>query len=343
MDITRALDNDALISIIMPMRNAAAYVSESISSIIAQSYSSWQLIVINDRSTDNSPVIVENYALKEERIRLTKNEGEGIISALNHGLKQSTGTYITRMDADDVMPVNRLQKMVNALRTSPPQTIVTGLVKYFPENFVSNGYKAYEEWLNHINLNKLQWQNIYRECVIASPNWMLRKSDLLNMGGFKNLDYPEDYHLVLKWYRKNFKIRVIPEVTLNWREHSERTSRNSHHYKQASFFKLKIKEFVKYELKNNNLLLWGTGEKGRLTASELDKHCINFNWMDLETSKYVDGIQGHSILDFRQTKNFQATKTLILLAIYPAKKQRLQIENYLSELGYLLGKNVWYL
>ena len=124
------------------------------------------------------------------------------------------------------------------------------MVKYFGEKPISEGYLKYENWINEINLTGKQWQQVYRECVIASPNWMVRKSDLDNIGGFNDLIYPEDYHLVFKWYQNRFDIHTIPEVTLYWREHPERTSRNSEYYAQKSFFNLKIHQFIKNDLRS---------------------------------------------------------------------------------------------
>ncbi len=315
-----------LVSILMPVKNAAPYLKECLDSILHQTYSHWELIAVDDHSTDQSKDIIFDYTRKDPRIHCLINEGHGIIEALQTGYRHARGSFLTRMDADDRMPDYRIEKMVNIL-AHQPKSIATGLVKYFGDQPISEGYLKYENWLNDINLSGKQWQQIYRECVIASPNWMIRKSELDEMGGFNDLTYPEDYHLVLKWYQKKLKIVTIPEVTLHWREHSERTSRNSEHYAQPSFFNLKINQFIKTDLRNQNLVLWGDNEKTKLTAKTLNKSGIPFHQFNLH--------------DFKKTEKLKNPQ--ILVGVYPEPDQRKNLESYLSGLSLSEGTDWWYI
>jgi hypothetical protein len=143
------------------------------------------------------------------------------------------------MDADDIMPANKLLHFVQALQTEETD-IVTGKVRYFATNGeVSPGYLSYEEWLNTRVDQSDFYDQIYRECTVSSANWLMRKVDLLNCGGFQGLNYPEDYDLLFRWYQHGFKIKGLDEVTHLWREHPERTSRNSADYAQDRFFRTK--------------------------------------------------------------------------------------------------------
>ena len=103
----------------MPARNALPYLKESIDSILAQQYVHWELIVVNDHSTDQSQKVLEEYSLKDKRIKVFTNEGQGIISALNLAYQYAEGLYITRMDADDLMAENKLGLMLEALQGLP--------------------------------------------------------------------------------------------------------------------------------------------------------------------------------------------------------------------------------
>lgn len=325
------------------MRNSASFIMDSIDSIIEQSYQNWELIIVDDHSIDESTEIVKFYQSQHPNIHLLQNVEKGIIPALCLALEKSSGNFITRMDSDDKMPSNRLEIMLKKWYDSDKaKKLVTGLVNYFGDS-VSEAYRNYETWLNQINLEAKQWQNIYRECVIASPNWLIQKTDLVEAGGFKNLKYPEDYHLVLRWYHNKFEILFCNEITLLWREHPERTSRNSENYQQQAFFKLKISFFLQNEFKGENLLLWGTGKKARLTAAILINHNVDFYWMDLNPNQFPDGIQGQTIHDFQKTKIFKAFETQILLGVYPSEEEKNKIEAYLESLNFLIGKNYWYL
>src|SRR5690606_4549742 len=136
------------VSIIMPLKNASQWVEETIQSILKQTHEDWELIVVDDHSEDHSIEIVSNYVHQDNRIQLFKNASKGIIPALQLAFEKASGTYITRMDADDIMPVNRLKLMVEQLQNLPDKAIVTGKVKYFSDTAVSPGYLKYEQWLN---------------------------------------------------------------------------------------------------------------------------------------------------------------------------------------------------
>lgn len=306
----------------MPVRNGAKYISEAIQSVKLQSYDDWELIIINDNSTDNTAEIIRE--LRDNRIQLIENKGNGIIEALHNGLQYSTGKYVTRFDSDDIMPADRIEKMLSFCIEN---TVVTGLVEYFPENQVSEGYKNYQTWLNQINLQNKAWENIYRECVIASPNWMMLMKDLDRIGGFRSLEYPEDYDLVFQWYKNRFKIEVIPEVTLNWREHPLRTSKTSKNYQQESFFNLKIKRFLELDHNGKSLLLWGKGVKSRLVKDILKSENIEFIYLQKN--------------EFRETELHPSSQ--LLICVYPDANEREKMDLYLNSINFKLGKNYWYL
>jgi len=332
---------EMLVSLIMPIKNLESYISETLQSIVQQNYQNWELIIINDHSEDGTEAILHQYALQDERITFHSNLGNGIIPALQLGLHLSKGQYISRFDGDDIMPPNRLKLMVEALSTAKPKTIVTGKVKYFSDESISAGYKKYENWLNERIDQNDHWEWAYRECVIASPNWMVRKADLLNMDGFNELSYPEDYDLVLQWYQHGFEVKGIPVTTLHWREHPERTSRNSDHYQQPAFFGLKIKHFVKNDLGNATLIVWGTDKKGRLTKAILDELETPFTWMDLVVPNNTHQIMEQPVLDYRMIEKLQHFK--LLITVFPTTHQRQALARYLHELGLYHGRDYHYL
>jgi len=327
------------VSIIMSVKNVEAYIHDCILSIQSQSFTDWELIIVNDHSTDNTEAILHDILTTHTRIALFQNQGKGINSALQLALNKASGIYITRFDGDDIMPKGRLAKMVGALDKSPPKTIVTGKVQYFGSEPISSGYQKYEAWLNQRIDQKDHWNWIYRECVIASPNWIIRRKELETIQPLSAMSYPEDYNLVLEWYQAGFRVQIVNAITLHWREHAERTSRNSEHYNQQHFFQLKVKHFISHELMNHELVLWGTDVKGRLTAQLLDELKASFHWMGLESN--IHKLNGHTILPYTTIASMSNVK--LLLSVYPPQKQRQELENYLNGLGLQLGLNYWYL
>jgi len=239
-----------VISIIMPVKNATDYLPDCIDSIIAQTFADWELIAVDDHSDDNSIALLSEYSSIDRRIKCLPNKGQGIIDALSTAFGESKGEFISRMDADDIMPKEKLAKLFQLCRGTS-KTVASGKVKYFSSEDISDGYVRYENWLNGLLTSEDLRMHLYRECVIASPNWMVHRTCFESDISIEKLVYPEDYDLVFKWFDLGYKFKLEDTVTHLWREHPERTSRNSEHYQQKSFFKLKTNHFIVSELDEN--------------------------------------------------------------------------------------------
>ncbi|MEL6717214.1 MAG: glycosyltransferase family 2 protein [Bacteroidota bacterium] len=282
-----------LISILLPVYNAASYLPECLNSIIAQQEQEWELLAVDDYSTDQSWQILESYASKDERIHIFKNTSKGIIPALRLAFANSTGELITRMDADDRMAANKLDRLKAALMESGKGHIATNLVAYFSDQHLGEGYKKYAAWLNQLTTEVRNFEEIYKECVIPSPSWMIYRSDLQAIGGFNPNRYPEDYDLCFRWYAQQLKVIGIPEVLHYWRDHSTRTSRNDPTYADNRFLDLKMEYFLKLDYQSDKtLVLWGAGKKGKAIAKILVAQNIPFRWICNQKSKWGHQIHG---------------------------------------------------
>jgi len=144
-----------LISIVMPAKNTAVFLAECVDSILSQTYTNWELLVVDDNSTDVTFSVLEDYQKQDKRIQVFKNTGSGIIDALRLAYSKSNGDFITRMDADDVMAPLKLETMLTALQKAGTGFLATGLVSYFCDGEIGGGFKKYEEWLNQENSSKL--------------------------------------------------------------------------------------------------------------------------------------------------------------------------------------------
>ena len=259
-----------MISIVMPMRNAIPYLNECITSIINQSYTDWELIVINDHSTDSSFDVLTEFENQDDRISVHNATGKGIIDALQLGYSKTKGDFITRMDADDIMPIQKLELMHSQLLKTP-NAVITGKIKYIGEN-LRDGYQRYEVWMNNMMENNTHDEHMYRECVIPSPAWMTSREIFESIGGFTPNTYPEDYDLTLRFYKANIPIVAVNELVHIWRDYQERTSRNDPNYSFNSFEVLKTQYFLDVDYDNTKtLVLWGAGKKGKKIAQLLIK------------------------------------------------------------------------
>ena len=183
----------------MPVKNTAQFLNECMDSILNQTYKKWELLAIDDGSMDNSLAILTKYSKQDNRIKVFKNNGKGIIEALRLAYSKSSGEFISRMDSDDIMTEDKLTVLSGNLLNAGQGNIATGLVQYFSEKALGDGFKNYENWLNNLTARGSNFTAIYKECVIPSPCWMAYREDLEKCDAFNPNNYPEDYDLVFRF------------------------------------------------------------------------------------------------------------------------------------------------
>lgn len=312
-----------LVSIIMPVKNAAPWLKECLHSILNQDMEAWELIAVDDHSNDDSWRILEAFSERDPRIQCVKNTGSGIIDALHVALQLASAAYITRMDADDLMAPHKLQTFWELLQQQK-DVVVTGKVEYFSQNEVSEGYRNYEHWLNERCDALDHWKWMYRECTIASANWMTHRDNVVLEPGV----YPEDYHLVFHWYAKGLNVKASDGVTHHWREHPKRTSRHSKHYAQAAFFELKLDHFLHRERDSNRALaVMGKNKKAKLCTRFFKAQKTECTIIDMERLYLL------SELDRPQ----------VLIAVYPTEElMRQGIVQLMDSFGLEMGVDWWW-
>ena len=321
---------ESLVSILTPFKNVSSYIEDCLDSILNQSYTNWELIIINDHSTDDSNEIVESYAMKDVRIKHFQNNGNGIIDALRLAFSKSSGSYITRMDSDDIMAKNKLEVMVNQLKEYGKQHVALGLVKYFSDVGISDGYAKYEAWLNKLTKTGQNYTEIYKECVIASPCWMIHRDNLIACDAFNPNRYPEDYDLTFRFYKHGFKCIPSNELLHFWRDYSTRTSRTHEHYAQNYFLDIKLHYFLELDYDASRpLTLWGAGFKGKTIAKRLVEHKIDFHWICDNKNKIGKDIYGVKLQAFEALKQIVQPQTIVTVANDDEQKD---IVNYFDAL-----------
>lgn len=310
------------VSILMPVKNAGKYLEECLTSIVEQTFTDWELIAVDDHSTDHSRELLKQWSQKDKRILWVQNEGKGIIPALRSAYQVSKGAMIHRMDADDVMTQNKLELLVHKLKAVGRGNVITAKVSYFAADGVSDGYRKYEAWLNQLTEKEKHWEEIYQECVIASPCWLVYRDDFNHCGGFMEDRYPEDYDLVFRFYAGRLKVQSVQEILHLWRDHSERTSRNHPHYQANSFFSLKLHYFFQLDRDSSRpLLVWGAGPKGKILAKLLKKMGVDFKWVSNNPNKHGQDIYGKLMRSFQEIIQIDNPQVIITVAQRKAKKE----------------------
>lgn len=320
-----------LVSILIPFKNTEYYLVECLESILNQTYLNWELIIIDDHSSDASYNIVNAFAEKDKRIKLFKNSGSGIIEALQLAFKHSQGTFITRMDSDDNMRPNKIEVLVNKLKENGKNHVAVGLVNYFSEKGIKDGYKSYEAWLNTLTKSGTNYSEIYKECVIPSPCWMIHRDDLIACNAFDTNVYPEDYDLAFRFYKHGYTCIPCDKILHDWRDYNTRTSRTHVHYAENHFIDLKLRYFLELDYNPNKILVvWGAGNKGKKIAKLLLETNISFEWICDNPKKIGKDIYGLVLKPFSFLKDTKNTQSIITVANKDAQNDILEYMNRLE-------------
>jgi len=299
----------------MPIKNAAPYLRDCLDSILVQSHVNWELIAVNDHSTDDSEQILKEYASFDSRVIPFRNRGDGIIKALRLALSFSDGDLITRMDADDIMHPRKLEQMCNALVNHGKGHIALGQVKYFAEGGLKDGYRRYEQWLNGLTSRGENFTELYRECVIPSPCFMVYQDDLKRAGSFDTDTYPEDYDLAFRLYSAGFKCIPSNEVIHYWRDYPERTSRTDDNYADNRFLDLKMDYFLKlHHDSDRELVVWGAGNKGKLITKRIQAEGIKPRWVCDNHNKIGHQVYDIEIEHYQQIEKIEAPQVIVSIA-----------------------------
>lgn len=208
------------VSIITPAYNAAVYLPEMIASALAQSYRDWELIIVDDGSTDNTAEAVAASRRGDARIIYIKKENAGIASARNLGIARSQGEYIAFLDADDVALPNRIAEQVDVLEKNTDYGIVYCRFKSFAHGRPGKLYSYKRKFYSGHILKKL-----LRLSFINPSTVMMRKSSFDQVGGFNSsLREGEDWDLWRKLAYKNTQFFFLDKVLVHTRLHPDSLS-----------------------------------------------------------------------------------------------------------------------
>lgn len=329
------------ISIIMPVKDTALYLEDCLLSILNQTFLNWELIAVNDNSSDNSLDILETFRKKDNRIKVYTNPASGLLEALRFGYKQTSGVLIHRMDSDDKMPSNKLQLMVDAWQTNGKGCLITGGTEYFKDGGkVGDGFKRYDNWLRDVAKNQTHKIEMYRECVIPSNCWLIHREDFDKIGGFEPDVFPEDYDLCFRFITGGLKIVGLDVVLHHWRDREDRISRNWEVYRDNRFFELKTHYFFNFTRDiSRPLVLWGAGKNGKDLAKLILKFENRFTWISNNENKIGKDIYGIILDDI--TGINQINNPQIIIAVASPEDQN-EIQLLLKEMNLKTGIDYWF-
>lgn len=234
------MNDQPLISIIMPVWNGERYLADAIQSILAQTFRDFEFIILDDGSTDRTPEILEEYASLDSRIRLIKLDHEGIVIALNRGVSESRARWIARMDADDVSHPERLSRQWDVIGKNPQAVLCH-------THTVIVGDPAYITPAGRfIRTQALIALRLCFQCPIVHPTVMFRKDAFLECGGYRQEErHAEDFAL---WGRMVAygPIIGVPEPSLEFRVHSASISKQQASTQEALSQKISARHCAQF-------------------------------------------------------------------------------------------------
>ena len=223
-----------LVSVIMPVYNGEKYLRAAVESILAQTYRHFELVAVDDGSTDHSIDILREFQLLDERVVFHQHpKNMGIAAGINTGIERTHGEYIARMDQDDVSRPDRLEKQVAFLEARSD----IGLVGSFGEMVKADGTH-----LLNISMPSSPALILWSFCFfdpILHPSVCMRRSLVVQAGGYRNLPndgeigFPEDYDLWVRMIRLS-EFTNLPERLIKLRRHA------------TSLSELHLKTIIKY-------------------------------------------------------------------------------------------------
>lgn len=205
---------DELVSIIVPVYNLEEYVRECIESILAQTYTNLDIILINDGSVDGSSEIIKSYLNRDSRIRFFEKENGGLTSTRNYGLERAHGQWIMHVDGDDWIDPEMVESLLRTAYREKADVVISGLRFVFPSGIKE--YKAINARLDKENFIKLYIASVWTTLCATIQKKELYENNALRSA--ENISYCEDFHLMARLLLCAKRIASTNQIFYNYRQ-----------------------------------------------------------------------------------------------------------------------------
>ena len=209
-----------LVSIIMPVYNAEKYVGEAVQSVMNQTHMHWELLIINDGSTDNSQSIIDPF--DDVRIKKFKQENTGVSAARNVGLRNMSGEFFCFLDADDILTPNSLACRMAVFKQNPDLSFVDGTVEKWNGDFS----KKLSTWIPRFTGNPLEDLVNLTGRSFFGPSWMVRREPTQDYLMEEGLTHGEDLLFYITHSTQNKLYGFTNDCTLKYRVHGHSAMSN---------------------------------------------------------------------------------------------------------------------
>lgn len=328
------------VSVVLPVFNGAATLPTAVDSILAQSFTDFELILVDDGSTDCTLKIVKGYVAQDERVRGFTIPHSGVATAANAGLSKVRAPLIARMDADDYSMPERLAQQVTYMHGHPEIGILGTCVKFGGNRETAGGYARYVDWTNTLLTPEEIRLRRFQEAPFAHPSTMYRTKLVDRFGGYKTGNLPEDYELWLRWMSFGVKAAKLPTTLLVWNDPPDRLSRTGEQCMVDNFYKMKSPYLADWLHKNvsptRRIYVIGAGKTSRQRALILEQYGIVITgWIDVDPNKIGNIVNGKRVVG----REILEQETCFAIAYLAGHDANDQLEEFMHTKGYKLGKD----
>ncbi|GFE60039.1 glycosyl transferase [Geobacter sp. AOG2] len=310
----------------MPVRNEARYLPAALKSLFRQTETDWELVVVDDGSTDATPAILTAEALRDPRICVLRREGGGLVAALNEGLAACRAPLIARMDGDDICHPRRLEVQANLLDTEQEIGLTACAFRHFPRTALKQGMLAYEAWQNGLHDHETIMRDLFVESPFVHPSVMMRRDLLTNLGGYRDCGWPEDYDLWLRMAAAGTRFSRLAQALFFWRDHPDRATRTMGEYAANAFRACKLDHLISGFLAGRRtLIMAGAGQEGRAWQRLLMTKGIEVScWLDVDPRKIGRQLHGAPVIHPHQLR-LSGEMMLVAIGVRGAREEFRQL------------------
>jgi glycosyltransferase involved in cell wall biosynthesis len=329
----------ARIGILLPVYNSEDTLAEALDSLVAQTFADWETWILDDGSTDTTADLARAYQTRDPRFRYVPLPHRGIPPTLNKGLELCDSPLVARMDGDDLCEPTRFEAQLALLAAQPHVGVVATQIRSFHTDGTppGSGMERYVRWVNRLITPADHLRERYVESSVAHSSILAPREVLA--GGYRDLDWCEDYDLWLRLLQRGVHFAKVPQVLLAVRDEAGRISRNDYRYTQDALRRCKVDHLLDPEVgplaTRRRILFWGAGRVGKRWLRDLPTFGVTIEAaVDLHPRKI--GCRIHDALvippDALESHWRRLEDPFLLIAV-GARGARVEIREHLDTLG----------
>lgn len=328
------------ISIVMPFRNAAGTLPEALASVRAQTFADWELLAVDDHSTDGSAALVREAAADDPRIRPMENRfAPGVVGASQTAGKSASGDWLARMDADDTSHPERLERQWEMSRRHPEFDVIGSRVEILSP--LGDGMIRHVEWVNSKQTPGEIANARFIENPLVHPSALMRRAAVDAAGGYREVAWAEDHDLWLRLFENGARFGKVPETLMSWRDSAGRLTRSDPRYGDVLRHKMRARYLSRMApLKTRGVVLAGAGPIGKTMAQELQARGVTVHgFFDVHPRRIGERIHGAEVAGLDTFGN--RWRDAVLLSAVGIPGGREEVITLAVGAGYVEGLDFW--